>query len=543
MTSPPIPPTNPLDPIAVGMSIAANLATDILKHYAPQLEGSFAGRALKRVGLIAPTFRDRLHDSLQQALLRYFTKHPQYAVWGVESFFKDPIVAQQLMAAIVDQTPIDHNAIQQAIYQHLSSYASSRALFEQRGLDVDRIFPDFLECYEQVLREQLSVPEIALLFETWKLRGALEEAIHLGQAQTQAQLDQFFARIEARLAPAALQTAYQSGQQELAGELVDSLDAAGLAKPDQAAQTIQTRLQPLPSLFAAGLCKGRPLHVAADQYFVAHGLDRDTLADWRQALAEALARAGGASTPLSPYFAGDTLLGGFRLCGISEKLGATRFSVFLLPASQNRNVYLELGIAIGLRAPFFLIQEHTASIPPLLEGLSRYTSSGSFRTMRRELPDQIEEYDFGVVRVAGDLPVAGSTPTYLLAAGGLFDDEDFADSISEAITGAYPQLQVLALDERTGVADGSGWALDKLVAAIQAARFGVYRVDETCSPATFLALGISIGLNRPFLMIRRAGKAVPLDLQGIGIAEFSSFVKLKEQLVAYQRVFFDRHAR
>jgi hypothetical protein len=535
--------TNPFDPIGFTVSIVANLATDILKHYAPQLEGTFAGRALKRVGLIAPTFHDRLHDSLQQALLRYFTKHPQYAVWGIESFFKDPIIAQQLMGAIVDRTPIDHAAIRQAIQQHLGDYASSQALFEQRGLDASRVFPDFLECYEQVLREQLSVPEIALLFETWKLRGALEDALRAGQTQTQAQLEQFFTRIEARLAPAALQAAYQSGQLELAGELVGALDVASLVQPDQAMQTIQARLQPLPALFAAGLCKGRPLHIAADQYFVAHGLDRDTLADWRQTLAEALARAGDAKTPISPYFAGDTLLGGFRLCGISEKLCATRFSVFLLPASQDRNVYLELGIAIGLRAPFFLIQDHTASIPPLLEGLNRYTSSGSFRTMRRELPGKIEEYDFGVVHVINDLPEAGSTPNYLLAAGGQIDDEDFEDSVAEAITGAYPQLAALALDTCTAVAGTSGWALDQLVATIQAARFGVYRVDKASSPVTFLALGVSIGLNRPFLMIRRAGRTVPLDLQGIGITEFSSFVKLKEHLAASQRAFFDRHAR
>jgi hypothetical protein len=543
MTSPTAPPANPFDPVAVTMSIVANLATDILKHYAPQLEGTLAGRALKRVGLIAPTFKDRLHESLKQALLRYFTRYPQYALWGVESFFKDPIVAQLLMGYIVDRTPIDQEAIQQAIHQHLGSYAPSRVLFEQRKLDPGRVFPDFLACYEEVLREQLSVPEIALLFEIWKLSGALEEALRAGQVQTQEQLDQFFARVEARLAPEALCAAYQAGKQELAGELVDQMDAAGLVKPDQAVQTIQVRLQPLPALFAEGLCSGRPLHIAADQYFVSHGFDRDTLADWREALAEALVRAGGAPTPLRPYFAGDTLLGGFRLCGICEKLCATRFSVFLLPSSQDRNVYLELGIAIGLRTPFFLIQDHAASIPPVLEGLNRYTCSGSCRTMRRELPGKIEEYDFGVVRFGTDLPAAGSEPTYLLAAGKLIDDEDFADSVNEVISASYPQLRALTLDDQSGIGGTSGWALDQLVAAIQTSRFGIYRVEETCSPTTFLALGISIGLNRPFLMLRRAAKTVPLDLQGIGIAEFSSFVKLKEQLVVYQRAFFDRYTR
>ena len=163
--------------------------------------------------------------------------------------------------------------------------------------------------------------------------------------------------------------------------------------------------------------------------------------------------------------------------------------------------------------------------------------------MRRELPGKIEEYDFGVVHFATDLPVAGSDPAYVLAAGGLIEDEDFEASIIEAIEGAFPQLKALLLNDRASLAGTSSWALDQLVAAVQATRFAVYRVDETCSPTTFLALGISIGLNRPFLMVRRAGRSVPQDIQGISISEFSSFVKLKEQLVANQQAFFDRHAR
>ena len=43
----------------------------------------------------------------------------------------------------------------------------------------------------------------------------------------------------------------------------------------------------------------------------------------------------------------------------------------------------------------------------------------------------------------------------MLAAGGLIDDEDFADSVGEAIAATYPQLRA------RGFAAGADWFLDK----------------------------------------------------------------------------------
>jgi hypothetical protein len=320
------------------------------------------------------------------------------------------------------------------------------------------------------------------------------------------------------------------------------MDVAGLVKPNQAIESIQARLKPLPALFAEGLCKGRLLNIAADEYFVSHGFGADTLADWRDALAEALAHAAGAQEPLRPYFAGDTLLGGFRLCGISEKLCATRFSVFLLPPSQDRNVYLELGIAIGLQAPFFVIQHYEVNVPPILEGLSRYTRGGMFRTMRRELAGQIEEYDFGAVHFMADLSGVRRQHKYLIASGGLVEDEDLEYAITEAVNNKYPQLEPVLLTQQLETIDKPGWILEQLAEAIQTSCFGICRVDEECSPTTFLALGISIGLNRPFLMTHRAGKEVPLDLRGMGMYQFPSFVALRQQIVQRHQSFFERYA-
>jgi hypothetical protein len=73
-------------------------------------------------------------------------------------------------------------------------------------------------------------------------------------------------------------------------------------------------------------------------------------------------------------------------------------------------------------------------------------------------------------------------------------------------------------------------------------KFAVFRVNEKSSPTTFLALGISIVLNRPFLMIRDARSEVPIDLRGIGLYQFPNFVTLEKDFVVRHQEFLNRYA-
>src|SRR5579885_1178740 len=88
----------------------------------------------------------------------------------------------------------------------------------------------------------------------------------------------------------------------------------------------------------------------------------------------------------------------------------------------------------------------------------------------------------------------------------------------------------------------TSWPMEQRIDTIQATRFGIYRVNEQCSPTIFVALGISIGLNRPVLMIKDANKQVPLDLRGIGLYEFPNFATLERNVIAQHQSFFDKHA-
>lgn len=113
--------------------------------------------------------------------------------------------------------------------------------------------------------------------------------------------------------------------------------------------------------------------------------------------------------------------------------------------------------------------------------------------------------------------------------------------MTEAISAQYPRLEAILLAKQTETAN-TGWMIEQLVDIIQTTRFATYRVNEECSPATFLALEISNALNRPFLMIRETNSVLPADLRGIGMYHFPNFVTLAKDLIAQHQVFFEKYA-
>src|SRR5438094_174693 len=99
-------------------SIATNLATDIVKHYAQKLDKTLVGRGLKEIGLIEPTRDDHLREILEEALSLYFKTHPVYDISGVLAFFRDPATVQQIGNCIFDHRPTNQQAIEKALTEH-----------------------------------------------------------------------------------------------------------------------------------------------------------------------------------------------------------------------------------------------------------------------------------------------------------------------------------------------------------------------------------------------------------------------------------------
>lgn len=526
----------PFDPAALSAGLLTSFAYDLIKNKAQASQHTLVGRMLRKIGFKEADFDGRLRETLTKTFALYLKEHPEYDLVIIGDFFRDAAVARQIGNFILDRQPIDEGQLQQLFeqYQHKDGYTISNLVLKNRRLTAKQIIDDFLQCYRRVLSEQLSVPEMGLLLDVFE---QTEQAVQAIKDSEERLTQHITVLAQTTLSPAALQAAYQAGQQQLVAS------TATLVQTAQATQATAVQASPTPRLFADGLCSGRPLHPTPDHYFVSHGFTPEKLMDWRKSITETLANANHSAQPLQPYFSGDKLLSGYRFCGICERIYSTTFSLFLLPATQDRNVYLELGIAIGLGKPFFLIREHNAQIPPVLTSLAPYTYGGSFRTMRRELAEQIEEYDFAAVQFTQGPTNLQILPQYLIAAGESFDDEDFEEGIKDAIQKAYPQQQLTTFSLSQHLKQTHSFDLRQLVEQIQTARFAIYRVDEQSSPTTFLALGMSIGLNCPFIMLSQKGNEIPLNLRGLGIYQFANYTELERDMAKWHKSTLDKYAQ
>lgn len=287
-----------------------------------------------------------------------------------------------------------------------------------------------------------------------------------------------------------------------------------------------------------GLCSGYPLRPLPDRYFIAQefSANRD---DLREALTAALAELG-----LTPIAADDALWAGHILCKISALIQSTPFGVYQLSVAQNRNVYLELGIALGLGRPFVLVKEAGAAVPPLAEGLE-YFPLNSYVEFRHEFGGRVGPYLADIVgHRTAPLPDAGSERTAVIAHGGL-DALDFCVTMSRALS-RYNVKPVILGDPAGDIAmylrheglehcvvGGAGRVeLDETLAAVQAARFGVYRIEKAAATDAFLALGLSIGLGRPGFLVHAAQREIPADVQGLNSLAFTSYNKLGDSFLA-----------
>jgi hypothetical protein len=515
---------------AISAGILTNIATDMLKHRAQALEATLAGRMLKWVGLIEPNFDDRLRDTLSKALELYFERYPQYKLGGVIEFFRDPITAKQIGNYILDRKPIDQDQIQQTLDQRLGGDAITRVLIKQCGLELERIVPDFVECYRLVLGMQLDMPQMALLLAIMDQSDRVIGEMRASEERLKEVTQQIAKRVEAQT----------KSLQGIADDVKAIKQHLGLDRPRTIiVEELRATLDAAPrgAMFSSdGLRSGYPLHPMPNRYFLAQAFAPDR-EDLRQALTAGLAEFG-----MQPVAADDMYWQGHILCKISALIQSTPFGVYQLTVSQNRNVYLELGIAMGLDRPFVLIKDKDAELPPLILGLEYYSIT-SYLDLRYELGKKLRPFllDIAHYRTPA-MPVLGTRCTAVIAHGDL-DVPDFCIPVAKVLAQHHlipvilgdPTGNLVRYLEREGIGaqivnNFGNTLLDGTTSAIQTARFGVYRIDKSSQPDAFIALGLAIGLNRPGLLVHRAGNDVPSDVRGLSSASFKSYVELDQLL-------------
>ena len=90
---------------------------------------------------------------------------------------------------------------------------------------------------------------------------------------------------------------------------------------------------------------------------------------------------------LQAYFADREVTGEFILTKVCKKILVTRASIVDLTMA-NPNVYFELGVAIGLNKPVFVVLKHGTPVPPLLENFVKLRFI-SYAGLERELVEQV----------------------------------------------------------------------------------------------------------------------------------------------------------
>ena len=286
-----------------------------------------------------------------------------------------------------------------------------------------------------------------------------------------------------------------------------------------------------------GLCSGFPLMPRPNEYFIAQEFSQSG-SDLRQAITLALDGFG-----LRSVRADDFYSSGAMLCKISSLIQTTPFGVYQLSRSQNRNVYIELGIAIGLGKPFILVKDPGAEVPSLLQALE-YVAINSYLELSEELQKKVEATSTLVSRY--ELPKAtdaGSEPRTAFLAQGGYESVDLCIALSRGVH-ELGFLPVLLTDRDQKVrkylkAQGISYRmtgdrgmnlLNSVIESICSATFGLYQADRSSQPDAFLALGMALGLNKPFILVQKAYDELPSDLKGISAIPFESYQELSLRL-------------
>ena len=133
-----------------------------------------------------------------------------------------------------------------------------------------------------------------------------------------------------------------------------------------------------------GKCSSVPIRVYPNHYFLAQRFDGKK-EEMRKALHMALEQFD------LDVFTVDREVGGFLFCNIAALIMGTLFGVYHVSKEQRPNVYIELGMSIGLRKPFILVKDRDAGIASILDFL-HYYEMNSYFSLSEDFGDLTNDY-------------------------------------------------------------------------------------------------------------------------------------------------------
>ena len=278
-----------------------------------------------------------------------------------------------------------------------------------------------------------------------------------------------------------------------------------------------------------GKCGNSILKVYPDHYFLAQRFDGKK-EDMRKALQEAFDKFN------LKVITADIELGGTLLCNIAALIMGTPFGVYHLSKEQKPNVYLELGMSIGLRKPFVLVKDHLANMASILTFVHYYEMNNYF-SLSEDFGDLTNNYITRIGYIDETLmpKVFAETQEVCISLGELgVVDVGLTLALLVAKRGYQPAFlgetdkTLVKFLERKGIKPIFYHTLQETAKAIAGSKFGIYRIDASASSSSFVNLGIAIGLNRPTFMINNSREEIPSDLSIFHSLKFEGIVDLEE---------------
>ncbi len=101
-------------------------------------------------------------------------------------------------------------------------------------------------------------------------------------------------------------------------------------------------------------------------YFVAHEFSKPEIDDLREAIEK-----GFEGTGLNAYYADREVGQAHILDKIKGRISRTQFGIYDITNIRKTNVFLELGFAMGVKKPFYIICKRGTEVPSDLQGLDR----------------------------------------------------------------------------------------------------------------------------------------------------------------------------
>ncbi|MBS4033283.1 MAG: hypothetical protein KGZ85_02355 [Ignavibacterium sp.] len=283
---------------------------------------------------------------------------------------------------------------------------------------------------------------------------------------------------------------------------------------------------------SGGLCDSVELIPYPNRYFVAQEFNENK-DDLRKSIDIALGKFGYSSIAANDFYLPEKLI-----CKISALIQGTPFGVYQLSASQNRNVYLELGIALGLGKPFVLVKDKNANPTRIVRDIEHYPIN-SYLGLQYELGSLLEKHITSIGRLRPQKINTVKLDNNVVIYHGDVDDIDITVTLAKkikslgftpVILGERREEIVRYLKSEAKIEPEFAGTRDQIVETIQKSRLGIFRIHKSASADNFVALGISIGFNKPFLPIKLSTDEPPSDLYHLSALSYAGFSNLEAQL-------------